>query len=104
MSYEFFNTRLVTPRKSHQCEQCRCAIAMGERCHYSSGKFDGEFYAYYEHADCRAAWLEVQKEALHDDGYATFLADDCDLNESRSFIMAAFPTVAVRLWPALVAA
>jgi len=99
MSYDFFNTKVVTTRKSHHCEQCHQPIAVGERCSYGAGLFEGHFMSYYEHEDCRAAWLEVVADVLRDDDAAPFLADYDDLSESRGLLSDKYPAVAARLWP-----
>lgn len=99
MSYEFFNTKVVTTRKPHRCEQCHRSIAAGERCFYGAGLFDGHFMSYYEHEDCRAAWSEVMADVLRDDDVAPFLADYDYLGESRNLLSGKYPAVAARLWP-----
>lgn len=100
MSYSFFNSKTVTTRRPHTCEQCRRSIPAGESCEYGAGLFEGNFMSYYEHTDCREAWQEVQREALSDEGYAPFLADEDDLNEAKPFLTEKYPAVAARLWPA----
>ena len=100
MSYTFFNSKTVVPRKPHSCEQCGKQIIAGERCHYSSGLYDGDFMSYYEHEDCRAAWLDVERETLRWDDAAPFLRDSEGLAESRPFLIEKYPAVAARLWSA----
>ena len=100
MSYDFFNSKTVVPRKEHFCEHCGKKISAGERCRYSSGLYEGDFMSYYEHEDCRAAWLEVAAEILRDDNFAPFLRDMEDLTDSRPFLAEKYPAVAARLWPA----
>lgn len=40
---EFYEAKIHTARKEHQCEECREPIAIGQRYERVSLKFDGEF-------------------------------------------------------------
>jgi hypothetical protein len=102
MSYEFFSFREVTGRKAHTCEQCHKTIEHGERHFYCAGKFDGNFYDYREHTDCRTAWNYLNntvRDRRYEDCHP-FLADDDDIDEGeRSDLHVKFPAVASRVWP-----
>ena len=41
---EFADDRVVTARKQHRCSECWSLILAGEKYHYHSGKFDGNFF------------------------------------------------------------
>lgn len=98
MSYDFSSQRTVVGRKEHVCEQCRKAIPMGERHSYFAGKFDGQFWTYREHADCRVAWLALITRRDDDfyDGVA-FLCDDDIEPAEREWMRSEHPAVAERL-------
>lgn len=99
MSYEFFSIREVCAAKPHRCEQCGREISKGEKHTYAAGKFDGDFYSYREHFECRTAWLEVSQFALEYDDHAPFLRDADDLREWKPLLIEKHPVVAERLWP-----
>ncbi len=48
-------------RKDHQCDFCSTTIKKGERYSNSTGVFEGDFFTWKEHLDCRAALLEYMK-------------------------------------------
>lgn len=77
---EFCSTRMVVARKSRRCEECRRAIAPGERYERTAGKWDGEFSTFDTCAIClsfRAYVIEHVKcfcwayGSLHADGIET---------------------------------
>ncbi len=95
MSWDFFNRKIVKAAKAHRCEQCYGEIAQGERHSYGAGKWDGDFWSYREHADCREAWLKHVVEHLEYYDEAPFLRD---LNsDERDGVISEFPQVAARL-------
>jgi hypothetical protein len=99
MSWDFFNVKTVKAAKPHSCEQCGRQIAVGTVHEYAAGKFDGDFNAYREHLECRAAWTEYSKEELRWDETAPFLRDADCLSEDKEWFFAKHPIVAARLWP-----
>lgn len=99
MSWDFFSIKDVKAAKQHCCEQCRKAIKQGEAHHYAAGKFDGDFFAYREHIECRKAWAEYNKDNLRWDETAPFLWDADCLSEDRHWFLERHPVVAARLWP-----
>jgi hypothetical protein len=42
--HQFQDDRVVTARKAHKCAECGSAIAIGEKYHRHSGKYDGNMY------------------------------------------------------------
>lgn len=62
MSYETtsFKERIVTARKEHLCKVCYRPIHIGAQYTYSTGLFEGEFYADSNHTAC----LEVGRMAI----------------------------------------
>lgn len=50
----------VRPRKSYPCDECGCAIRVGEVHEFTSGLWDGEWSSFRVCSDCvafRVAWL-----------------------------------------------
>jgi hypothetical protein len=43
-SGEFFDVRVITARKHHNCSECFRPIVPGQRYEYAAGKWDGEFH------------------------------------------------------------
>ncbi len=99
MSYDFGSVRTLKARKRHVCEQCRKSINAGETCSYAVGKYDGDFYAFHEHIDCREVWLNLwnARGLAYGDTQDSLINDD-DLSEEKPWIEAEFPAVAARLW------
>lgn len=54
----FFDSRTVTARKSHQCDECLDIIEIGERHEYTKGVWDGEFSTFRTCLKC----IEMTKE------------------------------------------
>lgn len=50
---EFAKVKQVTCRKPHKCNGCKREISIGEIARHSSGKFDGEFFNYYDCENCQ---------------------------------------------------
>jgi hypothetical protein len=55
---EFVDTRFVTARKAHVCEECGGVIAVGERHQVRAYKFEGEFCSERVCDPCREAAKE----------------------------------------------
>jgi len=99
MSWEFFRTKSVHPRKDHACQQCGTTIVAGEQCSYGAGKFEGYFLDYYEHTDCREAWNKLNftvRDGDTSDGEA-FLIDDDDISDTLAWLDENYPAVAARI-------
>lgn len=99
MSWEFFTHRKVRAAKIHTCEQCRGSIEAGSHSWYCAGKYDGEFYCYREHIECRDAWNELNFDVRDYplcDG-APFLCDDDLEADDRAWMREKHPVVAGRL-------
>jgi hypothetical protein len=102
---DFHNTKMVVPRKEHQCAHCRQIIAKGETCLSSNGVFEGHFYSHYTHELCDAAWSELNysrdmRNLCADEG-APFLCEDDHEPEDREWMVETYPAVASRLgWAA----
>jgi hypothetical protein len=70
---EFTEDRVVTARKPHKCSECRLLIAPGEKYHYHTGKFDGNFYV---EKVCRRCDYDRFRVVEHE------LAEGCHWNEA----------------------
>lgn len=99
MSWDFFRVTRVHAAKQHRCEQCAKPIEQGELHCYAAGKFDGDFFSYREHVECRMAWKEYSEDTLRWDDTAPFLHDADDLNASKDWFKQNHPVVFARLWP-----
>ena len=53
--YDELTSKYVTVRKRHTCEWCGESIETGDRAHYRTYKFDGDFVSAYKHLECWAA-------------------------------------------------
>lgn len=98
--HEFFGLRDVkATRKEHHCEQCGHSIPAGSACHYAAGKAEGDMHYYYEHNECRAAWVALRElRGLYWDEDLEFLNDaDIEAGE-REWLREAHPVVASRLF------
>lgn len=61
---EFHNAHTVKCRKPHKCAGCRKVIPKGESAEYTSGKYDGDFYAYYTCENCQRLILSIAAEEI----------------------------------------
>lgn len=57
----------VTCRQQHLCSWCGELIQKGEKAHYQTGIFDGEFYSSRTHIECEEAIRRSPE--IFDDGY-----------------------------------
>ena len=96
---DFLRTKSVRAAKAHRCEQCHKPIEVGTLHTYCACKHEGEFYAYREHDDCRAAWVALNNERdLGLDDEWCLLKDDEIEPEEREWLRGVYPAVAERLW------
>jgi hypothetical protein len=66
---EFGNTIVIKKtRKDHNCVCCGIKIPRGSNCHYTAGKFGGDFCAYYTCLACEQ-WVEAHKKELDNPFY-----------------------------------
>ena len=98
---DFQSRSTVTARKDHRCEHCGKPISLGEPHFKSSGVFEGEFFSLREHTDCSEAWEAMRDLAgLSYDEPSDFLRYHEWDEDSRGWLIEAYPTVAARLWEA----
>jgi hypothetical protein len=57
---EIYKAVDVTARKQHLCCECGCPIMPGEKYVRCSGKWDGHFSVYCQHADCCDACMAIR--------------------------------------------
>lgn len=96
---EFLGERTIRKtRKSHVCESCQSAIAPGSTAIYSTSVQDGQFFAWYNHAECRAAETAWNQWADHyADEYQWLWEIFEDGGEDVPWLAAEFPLVAGRM-------
>lgn len=58
---DFYNQTEQVARKPHRCDFCETIIEKGERYSKAIGVFEGDFFTWKEHLDCRAALLEYMR-------------------------------------------
>lgn len=80
MSAHFGHTWIKHTRKIHSCGWCAKRIEAGSSAEYSSGIFDGDFWAHHVHPECAAARDSLTYRELEDGwcpgDYARGRADD----------------------------
>ncbi len=82
-------------RKDHRCGFCDATIKKGERYSNSTGVFEGDFFVWKEHLDCRAAGLESMRLSGEDFYQSMWNMDD----EDRAWIKQDYPTIFERMAP-----
>jgi hypothetical protein len=96
MTWEFWRATEPVAAREHKCETCGKVIAKGAR-HFSSvGKAEGHFMAYREHAECRAAWLDM-RDFMGLDYDDALVLSDMDEPSDRAALLERHPIVAERL-------
>jgi hypothetical protein len=80
-------------RKDHLCDFCSTAIKKGERYSNSTGVFEGDFFVWKEHLDCRAAGLESMRLSGDYSYESMWNMDD----EVRAWIKQDYPTIFERM-------
>lgn len=95
----FQRTRVVNScRKPCRCIQCDQRIEAGEPKVTASGVWDGDFYTYDEHPECRAASLSYGDLAGWDYSERGLrLCEDLERRDDAPWLVANWPTVAQRL-------
>lgn len=95
-------------RKEHRCESCERPIPFGSPAKYWAGLIEGDFYALYQHVDCReaeVAWNDHAEFAwdehcplwlLWDDGRDPGFFDD-DVTDFHPTLQERWPEVYARL-------
>ena len=59
MSQDFYGkNKWVKTRKHHHCWGCGGSIPPGERAHYQSGVYEGDFGDFYMHEECWQDWKD----------------------------------------------
>lgn len=64
--------KFVICRKDHKCDWCGQGMAAGEKAHYSSGVFDGDFYSGHQHLECHKAILDSDDWHMNTEGYQPY--------------------------------
>ncbi|MGV0879488.1 hypothetical protein V6767_20345 [Martelella sp. FLE1502] len=55
--YDFHSSSVVNATKTKKrCDHCGGEIQAGAKALKFAGKFDGDFYSYYCHEECRSLW------------------------------------------------
>lgn len=90
---DFYNETEQVARKPHWCDFCGAAIEKGERYSKATGVFEGDFFTWKEHLDCKAAGLERMK--LTGEYIYESLANMED--EDRAWIKQEYPAIFERL-------
>lgn len=76
---EFQNHRdIKRTRKDHQCSLCFLTIPKGSSCSYMTGRYDGEFYAHYDHHECIKEWQDMNADAYYDEWLPLECMDEFD--------------------------
>lgn len=97
---DFFGDRVIRKtRKQHQCESCHGMIPAGSKTNYAASVQDGQFFAWYQHLDCKKAeyaWNKMQD--LYDDEWM-WLWQIFDENEPTdiAWLVSEYPSVAGRM-------
>lgn len=85
-------------RKPHECEQCGRQIEVGEQAIKCTGRWDGYFYATYQHPECSEAGLAYAKETGYwGDEYTWFQHVDLDEYDLKAWLLENAPVVAERM-------
>ena len=80
-------------RKDHRCDFCLFTIEKGERYSKTTGVFEGDFFVWKEHLDCRAAGLESMRLSGEYSYESMWNMDD----EARAWIKQDYPTIFARM-------
>jgi len=100
---DFHSSEKRRAAKAHICAHCRKPIEAGTLHWHSAQVHDGQFDAYREHFECKAAWATLNFDLRGIDSWegAPFLIDDDHEQDDRLWMVEQFPVVADRLgWPA----
>jgi len=101
---DFHSSEKRRAAKTHACAHCHKAIEPGTLHWASAQVHEGEFDAYREHFECKAAWetLNFDNRGIDRSEGAPFLFDDDHEEDDRLWMAEEFPIVAGRLgWRAL---
>ena len=81
MSQDFYGkNKWVKTRKHHHCWGCGGSIPPGERAHYQSGVYEGDFGDSYMHEEC---WQDWKDNCQADDGIGYGDIDACQAVRDR---------------------
>ncbi|MBB3453941.1 hypothetical protein FHT86_002197 [Rhizobium sp. BK313] len=97
---DFYCSRTVKAiRKPHECEQCGRQIDVGSPAEYGAGKYDGYFYARYQHIECRAAGMAyAEATGLWGEDFTWFQHADSDQRDDiGEWLLEHHPIVAERI-------
>ena len=90
---DFYSQSEQIAGKPHRCDFCSTAIEKGERYSRSAGVFEGDFFVWKEHLDCRAAGLELMELSGE---YSYHPLSDLE-DEDRVWIKQDYPTIFARM-------
>ena len=100
---DFHSSEKRRAAKAHICAHCRKSIDPGVLHWASAQVHEGDFHAYREHFECKAAWatLNFDLRGMDRSEGAPFLFDDDNEEDDRLWMIEAYPVVAERLgWSA----
>lgn len=83
-------------RKLHYCAGCHMKIATGSPAMRCSGLYEGSFYSYIYHVDCREAEVALNKDTMHWRDEWSCL-DDFSVDDWYDGMRHKFPIVAIRM-------
>jgi hypothetical protein len=86
---DFHNETEQVARKPHRCDFCETIIEKGERYSKAIGVFEGDFFTWKEHLDCRAALLEYMRLT----GAYSYEPLSNMEDEDRAWIKQEYPTI-----------
>ena len=96
---DFHSARKILAAQSHRCEHCHAEIEKGAFHWKIAQVWDGDFSAFREHLECRAAWSTLNfdvRDREHSEG-AAFLRDDEWGSDDRDWLQEQFPIVYDRM-------
>jgi hypothetical protein len=100
MTCEFWSESQRKAAKPHVCEACGQPINVGDQYAYMAGKSDGEFFVMKQHAECRAAEVDIAREYSLAGGeewvFLNNLQEPEDLDFVRERHPAAYSRIAAR--------
>ncbi len=92
---DFYYQSEHVARKKHLCDFCLSAIGKCELYSKTAGVFEGDFFVWKEHLDCRAAGLESMRLSGENSYESMWNMDD----EARAWIKHDYPTIFARMTP-----
>lgn len=87
-------------RRQRYCGHCRGLMLVGTPATKVVGVFEGDFYRWHSHQDCKKAWdaLYLFRNLEYWEGQPPICNIE-DINECKEFLFDRFPEVALRIYP-----